>query len=81
MAFSLERKRRRKNMGQSQNQMPDKNEQFVLGHTANLLIRHLDPYPSLRSAGNGEDQFCGWGCPGNGPFSLWDRAGRSQHHL
>ena len=34
-------------MGQSQNQMPDKNEQFVLGHTAAILIGHLDRYPAL----------------------------------
>ena len=47
MALSLKRRRRRKNMGQSQNQMFDKNERFVLRHTADLLIRHLDRYPVL----------------------------------
>ena len=34
-------------MRQSQNQMFDKNERFVLRHTADLLIRHLDRYPAL----------------------------------
>ncbi len=47
MALSLKGRRRRKNMGRSQNQIPDKNEQFVLGHTADLTIRHLDRYPVL----------------------------------
>ena len=46
MALSLKR-RRRKNMGRSQSQIPDKNERFVLGHTADLIIRHLDRYPVL----------------------------------
>jgi len=47
MPMKLRRKRRRKNMGRSQNQMPDKNEQFVLSHTAAILIGHLDRYPVL----------------------------------
>ena len=47
MGLSLKRRRRRNNMGQSQNQMFDKNERFVLRHTADLLIRHLDRYPAL----------------------------------
>jgi len=34
-------------MGRSQNQMPDKNEKFVLCHTAAILIGHLDRYPVL----------------------------------
>jgi transitional endoplasmic reticulum ATPase len=47
MALSLKAKRRRKNMERSQNQMPDKNERFVLRHTAGISIRHLDRYPVL----------------------------------
>ena len=47
MPMTLRRKRRRKNMGRSQNQMPDKNEQFVLSHTAAILIGHFDRYPVL----------------------------------
>jgi len=47
MPMILRRKRRRKNIGGSQNQMPDKNERFVLRNTAAILIGHLDRYPVL----------------------------------
>ncbi|MBT3257892.1 MAG: AAA family ATPase [Deltaproteobacteria bacterium] len=47
MASGLKRKRKRKDMGRIHNQVFDKNERFVLRHTADLLIRHLDRYPVL----------------------------------
>ena len=47
MTAGLKRKRRRKNIGQIENQMADNNERFVFRHTADLLIRHLDRYPVL----------------------------------
>ena len=47
MPMILRRRRNRKNMGRSQNLISDKNEQFVLSHTATILIGHLDRYPVL----------------------------------
>ena len=35
----------------------------------------IEPYPSLWSAGDGEDQFCGRDCPGIGHSFLWHRTG------
>lgn len=47
MPMLIKRRKRRRNLGRSQNQMPEKNERFVLGHTAAILIGHLDRYPVL----------------------------------
>ena len=47
MPMILGRKRRRKNTGGSQKQMSDKNERFVLSHTAAILTEHLNRYPVL----------------------------------
>jgi len=47
MPMVRKRRKRRKNIGGSQNQMPDKNERFVLSHTAAILIGHLDRFPVL----------------------------------
>ncbi len=47
MPAGIKRRRRRKNAEQTPDQIPDRNERFVLVQAATILVRHLEHYPLL----------------------------------